>query len=73
MDRSLTADDHRILERLNRALAAPAAAAPPALSELPGWFRALVAEQAAWLGIPVPGEAASGAVQAEGVQVFEAA
>jgi hypothetical protein len=54
MDRSLTADDFRILDRLNRTPSRQAAP-PPALAELPGWFRVLVTEQCAWLGIPVPG------------------
>jgi len=73
MDRSLTADDFRLLDRLNRTPAPRLAAPPPALPDLPGWFRILVAEQAAWLGIPVPGAPVPGTGQVAAARVPEAA
>lgn len=59
MDRSLTAEDYRLLDRLNASPPRRAFQPAPRLAELPGWFRRVVAEQAAWLGIPLPGEIAA--------------
>ena len=53
MDRSLNGGDFRTLARLTGPEQQPALA--PLLQDLPPWFRRLVIEQAAWLGIDVPG------------------
>jgi hypothetical protein len=54
MDRSLNGDDLRNLENLTRR---PASRWTPALAldGLPGWFRRVVAEQSAWLGLEPAG------------------
>jgi hypothetical protein len=61
MDRSLTADDYRLLDKLNGSR--DPIAAPPELEELPGWFRRAVAEESAWLGIAIPGDSAQAGSQ----------
>lgn len=58
MDRSLNADDYRFLEGLTAAPPAGRAEAPT-LDQLPEWFRRVVLEQAACLGLALP-EAALG-------------
>jgi hypothetical protein len=57
MDRSLNADDLRLLASLG----APPAQSPaevvwaPSLADLPQWFAQAVIEQAAWLGLELRG------------------
>ncbi len=55
MDRSLDGDDYRLLSRWEAALDSPHPVPAPALADLPHWFQQVVAEQAAWLGVAVPG------------------
>lgn len=57
MDRSLNADDYRLLAGLTAASGSHLPVAT--LGDLPDWFRRVVLEQAAWLGIALP-EAALG-------------
>ena len=50
MDRSLNGDDLRLLDSwLQKDSPEAPEALPPALDDLPGWFRQAVREEAAWL------------------------